>query len=82
RSNTLNAQRCAAGQSRDIDLVWQRSPGQDPYLVREPLFAYGAGLRLNVFYTVLRFDYTMPLNRPDRNSLRAGIFSVSFGPSF
>ncbi|MGH7470417.1 MAG: hypothetical protein ACRENP_20935, partial [Longimicrobiales bacterium] len=46
RSNTLNAQRCAAGQSRDIDLVWQRSPGQDPYLVREPLFAYGAGLRL------------------------------------
>jgi outer membrane protein assembly factor BamA len=58
--------------------VWDRKPGQDPYLFREPLFSYGVGLRVNVFYTILRFDYAWPLNRPDRS----GIFSVSFGPSF
>jgi Tol biopolymer transport system component len=82
RSSALYARRCAADQSRDVELVWKRRPGQDLYLVREPLFAYGAGLRLNVFYTVLRFDYALPLNRPDRTGLRDGIFSISFGPSF
>jgi outer membrane protein assembly factor BamA len=67
---------CAVGET--VQVVWDRKPGQDPYLFREPLFSYGVGLRVNVFYTILRFDYAWPLNRPDRS----GIFSVSFGPSF
>ncbi|HEX7048704.1 MAG TPA: BamA/TamA family outer membrane protein [Longimicrobiales bacterium] len=66
------------GETRDIHLVWDRKPGQDPFLFREPLFSYGVGLRINVFYTVLRLDYAFPLNRPDRH----GKFSLSFGPSF
>lgn len=69
---------CAANQSLPVHVVWDRKPGQDPYLWREPLFSYGVGLRFNVFYTVLRLDYAWPVNRPDRS----GIFSVSFGPSF
>ncbi|MGH8436394.1 MAG: BamA/TamA family outer membrane protein, partial [Pseudomonas sp.] len=82
RAHSLAVQRCASGQSHDVDLVWQRQPGQDPFLVREPVFAYGVGLRLNVFYTILRLDYTLPLDRPDRRRLSEGLFTVSFGPSF
>jgi hypothetical protein len=33
---------------------------------------------MNVFYTVLRLDYSWPVNRPDRG----GMLSFSFGPSF
>jgi hypothetical protein len=51
--------------------------GQIPHL-REPLFSWGFGLRMNVFYTVLRLDYAFPVNRADRS----GVFSLSFGPSF
>jgi hypothetical protein len=68
--------RCDDGQ--DVQVVWDRKPGQDPHLWREPLFSYGVGLRINVFYTILRMDYAFPLNRPDRS----GRFSLSFGPSF
>jgi hypothetical protein len=68
---------CAPGQSVDVDLVWRRAPGQDAYLVREPLFSYGVGLRINVFYTVIRMDYAFPSNRE-----RAGLLSFGFGPSF
>jgi hypothetical protein len=50
--------------------------------VREPLFSYGLGLRLNVFYSILRFDYAVPLNRPARQGFPDGVFSISFGPSF
>lgn len=67
---------CAEG--KDVRVVWDRRPGQDPYLFREPLFSWGLGLRINVFYTILRLDYAFPLNRPDGG----GVFSVSFGPSF
>jgi Tol biopolymer transport system component len=67
---------CAQGVP--VKVVWDRKPGQDPYLWREPLFSYGIGLRINVFYTILRLDYAFPLNRPRKD----GIFSVSFGPSF
>jgi hypothetical protein len=64
--------------TRPVHVVWDRKQGQDPYLWREPLFSWGFGLRINVFYTILRLDYAFPLNRPDRG----GVFSVSFGPSF
>lgn len=69
---------CAAGESENVRVTWDRKPGEDPYLVREPLFSYGLGLRLNVFYTIIRLDYSWPLNRPDRG----GVLSFSFGPSF
>jgi Tol biopolymer transport system component len=73
-----NPDGCAVGEKQNVSLVWDRKPGQDPYLVREPLFSYGLGLRINVFYTVVRVDYAWPVNRPDRS----GILSFSFGPSF
>jgi hypothetical protein len=70
--------RCAAGEAADVTVRWKRKAGEDPFLVREPLFSYGLGLRINVFYTVIRLDYAFPLNRVDR----AGKFSFSLGPSF
>lgn len=66
------------GNPRDVSIVWDRKAGEDPMLVREPLFSTGFGLRFNVYYTVLRLDYAFPLSRLDRS----GVFSVSFGPSF
>jgi hypothetical protein len=65
-------------ESRTVTVGWDRKPGEDPYLTREPLFSWGFGLRMNVFYTILRMDYAFPLSRPDRS----GVFSLSFGPSF
>jgi outer membrane protein assembly factor BamA len=58
--------------------VWKRKDGQDPLIYRQPLFSYGVGLRINIFYAILGLDYAFPLNRPERG----GRFSVSFGPSF
>jgi Tol biopolymer transport system component len=69
---------CALGESDAVRITWDRKPGEDPYLVREPLFSYGIGLRINVFYTIVRLDYAWPVNRPDRS----GVLSFSFGPSF
>jgi outer membrane protein assembly factor BamA len=69
-------ERCVNG--RDVHVVLDRKPGQDPFLYREPLYSWGLGLRINIFYTVLRMDYAFPLSRPDRG----GRFSLSFGPSF
>lgn len=68
----------ACGSSQKVSVTWDRKAGQDPYLVREPLFSYGIGLRMNIFYTILRLDYAVPVNRPDHG----GVFSISFGPSF
>jgi hypothetical protein len=67
---------CVDGQ--DVHLVWKRKEGQDPLLYRQPLYSYGVGLRINVFFTILRLDYAIPLSRSDRS----GRFTVSFGPSF
>ena len=77
-SDATRASGCAPGETQDVKLVWDRKPGQDPLLYREPLFSYGLGLRINVFYTVLRLDYAFTPNRSDRS----GKFSLSFGPSF
>ncbi len=60
-------------------LVWSRAGGADPFDVREPVAAYGAGLRINIFFNVLRVDYAVPLDRPDH---RQGVWSLSFGPTF
>jgi outer membrane protein assembly factor BamA len=75
-ADLTRSNQCAEGVP--VKVVWDRKPGQDPYIWREPLFSYGLGLRINVFYTILRLDYALPLNRPRRD----GIFSISFGPSF
>ena len=66
-----------AGGSRPVHVVWSRESGRDPFLWRQPLFSWGFGLRLNLFYAVLRLDYSFPLNRD-----RGGLFSLAFGPSF
>lgn len=77
QTSAWDPERCPPEDQRKVTLVWDRK-ASDPYLVREPLFSYGLGLRLNVFYTVLRLDYSIPLNRPDDR----GRFSLSIGPSF
>jgi outer membrane protein assembly factor BamA len=68
---------CADGESVDVALAWRREAGQDPYLVRAPLYSYGVGLRINVYYTVVRIDYAFPASRE-----RGGVLSFGFGPSF
>ncbi len=60
-------------------LAWSRPPGADPYDVRTPLAAVGAGLRINILYNIFRIDYAYPLNRDFR---RSGVWSLSFGASF
>ncbi len=60
-------------------LVWSRRPGFDPYRVREPLASYGAGIRVNILYNVVRLDYAIPLDRPHR---KGGVWSIAFGPAF
>lgn len=61
------------------ELVWSRSAGLDPFRVREPVASYGIGLRVRALYTVVRIDYSVPLDRPDHG---AGLWSLSFGPTF
>ena len=68
---------CTADESHDVQLAWRRADGQDPYLVRTPLYSYGVGVRINVYYTVIRIDYAMPASRD-----RRGVLSFGFGPSF
>ena len=81
-ADPMNIGRCADGAGEAVRVVWRRQPGQDPLLFRAPMFSYGLGLRINVFYTVLRLDYAVPLDRPDRARIGDGLFSFSFGPSF
>jgi hypothetical protein len=61
-------------------LVWDRQPDQDLVLFREPLTSYGASLRMNLFFAILRIDYTIPRDR--HRSFDSGIWTVSFGEMF
>jgi Tol biopolymer transport system component len=61
-------------------LVWSRDPGQDPFLYRAPLASVGAGLRMNLFFAVLRLDRTWPLSRGE--GFRRGYWSLGFGEMF
>ncbi len=61
-------------------LVWNREPGQDLVLYREPLTSYGASLRMNLFFAILRIDYTVPQDRG--RGLSNGMWTVSFGEMF
>jgi hypothetical protein len=81
RTSAACRRECAPGEARGVRVAWKRQPGEDPYLVREPLFSYGVGLRMNVYYAVLRLDHAFPVNRPERGG-RSGIYALAFGPSF
>jgi len=69
---------CEGADGHRVRLGWGRPAGRSPLLYRRPLYSAGIGIRLNVFYAVLRLDYAFPLSRPDRG----GRFSLAFGPSF
>lgn len=61
-------------------LVWKREPGQDILLYREPLTSYGLGLRMNLYFAILRLDYSVAPSRG--RGIGRGIWSVSFGEMF
>jgi outer membrane protein assembly factor BamA len=61
-------------------LVLSRESDQDPFLYREPLASVGAGLRMNLFFAVLRLDYTVPLSRGEE--FRRGRWSLGLGEMF
>jgi outer membrane protein assembly factor BamA len=61
-------------------LVWKREPGQDIVVYREPLTSYGASLRMNLFYAILRIDYTVPRSRGA--AFDRGMWTVAFGEMF
>jgi hypothetical protein len=75
-ADPTRTRRCEA--TEPVRVVLRRAPDRDPYVYRAPLFSAGVGLRVNVFYTVLRLDYAVPFDRPGRR----GVFSVGLGPSF
>lgn len=58
----------------------RRREGEDPAVVREPLASVGAGLRANLFFAILRLDYTVPLSRG--RDFRRGRWSLAFGEMF
>jgi outer membrane protein assembly factor BamA len=69
-----------AAFNRFDQLTWSREPGANPWTVRKPVAGFGAGLRMNIAYAVLRLDYSVPLHRPDKRGL--GVWSIAFGPTF
>jgi len=64
----------------DASIVkWNRSPSEDPVLVRTPLRSWGGSIRANVFgLLIMRLDYTKPLDRP----LKRSYWTISLGPTF
>ena len=69
---------CSGDGRARVHRVLDRDDGQSPLLFREPLWSVGAGLRLNLFYAVLRLDYAIALSRDGR----PGFFLFALGPSF
>lgn len=60
-------------------LVLNRRPDQSRVLYRQPLTAYGASVRANLFYAIVRVDYARV---PQRGRFGNGVFSLSFGIMF
>src|SRR5881397_207082 len=59
-------------------IKWNRSPSEDPVLVRTPLRSWGGSIRANVFgLVIMRLDYTKPLDR----SLKRSYWTISLGPT-
>ena len=66
--------------SRDQSLTLRRAPDSyDADTERYLLTSYGAGIRVNLFgFAIVRWDYAIPLDTPDRK----GFWTWSVGPSF
>ena len=65
--------------SEGSTLKLQREPGDNPEFVRVPLRSWGGAIRVNMLgYLILRFDYTNPLDRPQKKSY----WTISLGPTF
>ena len=61
-----------------VAIAWSRQPGDNPDQVRQPLASWGFSARINLLgFTVLRFDYTNPLTRP-----QDWYWTISLGPTF
>jgi outer membrane protein assembly factor BamA len=64
-------------RGQDISLTRPANYNQD--IQRYPLRSYGMGFRLNLFgFALLRADYAIPLDRPNRK----GYWIWTLGPSF
>ncbi len=61
-------------------LVWDREAGQDIVLYRKPLTSYGWSLRMNLYFAVLRLDYSVAPSRG--HTFGTGIWSLAFGDMF
>lgn len=60
-------------------ISWRRPENYDWTVQRYPLRSWGAGIRVNMFnYAILRWDYAIPLDSPDRK----GTWSFYIAPSF
>lgn len=64
---------------QDNTLAWDRAAGESVLGVRVPVRSAGASLRMNLFYAVVRLDYTYPFDRPDHER---AIWSLAIGPAF
>jgi hypothetical protein len=63
----------------DGTIAWQRQPGANPDLIRQPLKSWGMSLRGNLLgFVILRADYARPLDRPGRGAY----WTLSIGPTF
>jgi hypothetical protein len=63
----------------DGTIAWERQPGVDPDLVRQPLKSWGGSVRSNLLgFVILRADYAKPLDRPGRGAY----WTLSIGPTF
>jgi Tol biopolymer transport system component len=66
--------------NRGSTLRWNLQPGDNPFVVRTPIMAWGVGARMNLFgLMLLRLDWAFPMDRkPFLNSL----VTLSLGPTF
>jgi Tol biopolymer transport system component len=65
--------------SKDQSVSFSKPADYDYTQSRYVLRSYGAGLRLNLFgFALVRWDYSIPLDRPDRKAF----WTWSLGPSF
>jgi dipeptidyl aminopeptidase/acylaminoacyl peptidase len=65
---------------RDVhDISLQRPDDYDWSVQRFPLRSYGLGIRVNMFnYAILRWDYAIPLDTPDKKPMWTFYISPSF----
>ena len=65
--------------TRNHDIAWSRPEDYDWTTQRYPLRSYGMGIRVNLFnYAILRWDYSIPLDTPDRNPMWTFYIAPSF----